>query len=176
MKIKKIIILCIIVLIIIAIYTINNIKIFSITSLTAQEVYDDLIQSRYVNQDIDMFVLNYRCGNFHVEKSTVDYYNELGSLKDVCLKSICNPRHLKLNTNSYLDDGAKYVVITQKVDKMLPRSEKYNKAILNAKEIIITDVYIHDNEIHKVKFSELSFGGKVNAFFALFVPFFRYHI
>lgn len=63
------------------------------------------------------------------------------------------------------------VVIDRNVSRANIDEEDVN--ILKAKEIVITNFYYQNEEVVDIRFGDLTFGGKLKAIIALFVPKFR---
>ena len=167
---KKLYALIILVIIVVVIFIIDNIKLCSINSHEADYVYE-LMQDKYNDKNVDICILDYDYvtgASWRVERST----NKDIENKYVCLNAICNPRLLKINKDFDLDHMAKYVVV---IDKDITQTKVDNEDVnvLKAKEIVITNFYYQNEGFDDIRFSELTFGGKLKSIIALFVPKFR---
>ncbi len=168
-KHKKLYTVIILLVIVVLVFAINCIKICSIKPDT-DDVYK-MFQDRYRSENVDICILDYDSvtgASWRVEQSTnKDLENEY-----VCLNTICNPRLLKMNKEFELDNMAKYVVV---IDKNITQTKVDNKEVdvLKAREIVITNFYYNYDELEDIRFGELTFGGKLKAVIALFVPKFR---
>lgn len=175
-KRKLIIFMLIFILIICLCIAVNNIKIFTVTSRIADDVYNEL-KNKYSTEDVDIYILSHnkiKSSEWKVEKTTNDYFVDLSeSIWEVCIESACNPRRLKLNKNSYLDNHARFVVVADKGVYHVNLGPMYYSTI-KVKEMVITDIYLPDSKMHDVKFGELNFTGKLNSIMS-FIPRFRIH-
>lgn len=169
-KYKKLYVTIIVLIIVLLGFDINSIKICSIYSREADYVFG-MLQSEYNPENTDVCILDYDYvtgASWRVEHST----NKEIENEYVCLNAICNPRLLKINKDFDLDHMAKYVVVIDK-DITQTKIDNENVNVLEVKEIVITNFYYQNEGFDDIKFSDLTFGGKLKSLIALFVPKFR---
>lgn len=171
MKKRKFLYIAVIILtIVVSIVIIDNIKICSINSKDANDVYE-LLQSEFNIEEVDICILDYEYitgASWRVEKSTNrDLENEY-----VCLNTIYNPRLLKINKEFDLDYTAKYVAV---IDRSVSQTRIDNEDVdvLKVKEFVITNFYYQNDGFEDLRFGDLTFEGKWKSMMALFVPKFR---
>jgi len=168
--IKSVLIIALVVLILCMI--ISNIPVFGIYSGLAENYYE-LAMAEYNPENTDVCVLDYSYvtgASWLVEKSTDA---ELEG-QFVCLKSICNPRDLKLNDDFELDYGAKYVMTIEK-NKEYTELDGEQARVITPKSIVITNFYYYQDGYSTLRFKDLSFRGKMLAINAIFKPDLRMH-
>ena len=140
---NRIILTVLIFVILISLYTlISNIKICTITSYGAEEVYNQYKNKISESEDICIIEKQDK-GKWLVIKSTDSQYEN----KSFILSSTFNIDDLKITENEYFYDFAKFLVVTKKCEN----------GVLVPKEIIIANYYYRTEGYDYLKLKDLSF-------------------